>query len=367
MKIESKFHGLPGDDNGLDCRWFERLTEFQKSMTLRQVEFKNTNWPELKDKYGEFAKRRGYYYPHILPAGHLEKNFYTGIYNDVQHYLRDKDIELHTEALNLLSSQVCCFNFLFPLKKDLEKASRVLQPVLPEVDKILDIEFEYTGPESTTMWLGEPPSGKRGQNRTSIDAAVWWLDRKELKKLTLIEWKFTEKSFGTCGGYSSNGNTNRRKCHNLRVQSINPEQDCYVASGKDDRTTRRYWEHLTKAGISLERFGEHQGCPFIGPFYQLMRQYLLAAHCRDCIKDIQAVDVVVIAFRGNRSFLRVPRHLRHLGNNIVAAWNNLLTTAPPLRLVFAEELMANAEQDSWAKYILNRYVTLEILEDRWTH
>lgn len=353
MVIERKYHGLPGDSSGLDSCWFERLSDFQKAITRRQVEFKNKKWPDLED--GEFVKWPGYYYPHILPAGHLEKNFYPDIYNDVQHYLREKDIELHTEALNLLSSQVCCFNFLFPLKNNLRKASSILLTALPGLQQVLDIEFEYTGPDSTTEWLGEPTIGKRGQNRTSIDAAIWWIDQKEQKRLTLIEWKFTEKAFGTCGGYASKGNNNRQTCRTIRIQSINPKTDCYVASGKDDRTSRHYWEHLSESGISLERFGVRLGCPFIGPLYQLMRQYLLAAHCRANMSDIQAVDVIVIGFKGNQSLTKSPRHLSHLGGNVITAWNNLLTAAPPLRHVYVEDLMKNAQEDGWTHYISERY------------
>lgn len=50
---------------------------------------------------------------------------------------------------------------------------------------MIGIEFEYTGkdeypgPEGFVTWLSEPPGGKRGQNRNSIDAAVFWGDRNE--------------------------------------------------------------------------------------------------------------------------------------------------------------------------------------------
>ena len=350
---EKKYHGLPGNNQGLDSHWFERLNEFQKIMTLRQIKFKKDKWPYLDD--GEFIKWPNYYYPHILPAGNLEKNFYPGIFSDVQQYLRENDVELHTEALNLLSSQVCCFNFLFPLKKDIDKANSILSAVLPRLKEVLNIKFEYTGPDSTTEWLGESSIGKRGQNRTSIDAAVWWVDKKEYKKLTLIEWKFTEKAFGTCGGYASKGNNNRQRCRTVRIQAINPEADCYIASGKDDRTSRHYWEHLSEAGISLDRFGIRPGCPFIGPLYQLMRQYLLAAYCRAKITDIQAVDIVIISFKENQSLKRTPRHLNHLGGNVIKAWNNLLTTAPPLRHVYIEDIMKNAVEDDWKEYLRLRY------------
>lgn len=348
-----KYHGLPEDGSGRDARWFERLTDFQKTEARRQAEFKRGKWSYLED--GVYSKRPIYHYPHILPKGRLEKNFYPPIYRDVLQYLSDEQIELHAEALNLLSSQVCCFNFLFLLRKDLNKAASLLSVALPGLQEVLRVEFEYTGPDSATKWLGEPQGGRRGLNRTSIDVAVWWKDSDSRSRLTFIEWKYTEREFGACGGYLSKGNKERARCRQLKVQSIQPERDCYVATGKDDRTSRHYWNHLAEAGIALERFGNRSGCPFVGPFYQLMRQYLLATHCRDTFTEAPDVDIVVICFRGNHDLLRVPRYLSHLGGDVVSAWNSMLTATAPLRMVLVEDLLANAASDDWRHYIRERY------------
>lgn len=348
-----QYHGLPEDGSDRDSRWFERRTGFEKTETRCQVEFKRTHWPDLPD--GVSSNRPSYHYPHILPEGHLEKNFYPPIYHDVLEYIGKEEIELTTQAHNLLSSQVCCLNFLFPLRQDLDKATSILSAALPGLQEVLRIEFEYTGPDSATKWLGEPAGGKRGLNRTSIDAAVWWKDQSGCTRLTFVEWKYTEKNFGACGGYRSDGNRQRDRCRTLKVRAIQPQRDCYVATGRDDRTSRRYWEHLTEAGISLERFGDRSGCPFIGPFYQLMRQYLLAAHCRASIVGVHHVDLIVIGFQGNQSLLRVPRSLSHLGEDVVSAWNSMLTISPPLRLVFIEDMLAHAASDDWRDYMRERY------------
>lgn len=354
MTVIHRCHGLPDDSSGLDSHWFEGLTDFQKTETRRQAEFKRKKWPSMKD--GVYSKRPGYHYPHILPAEHREKNFYLPIYGDVLEYLKSARIAIHTEAHNLRSSQVCCFNFLFPLKKDLDKATQIFSSALLRLKQVLCIEFEYTGPDdSATTWLGEPPGGKPGQNRTSIDAAVWWEDQDGHKRLTFIEWKYTESEFGACGGYLAKGNKERDKCLQLKVQSVQPEQECYLATGKNSRTSRHYWEHLAEAGISLKRWGNRPGCPFRGPFYQLMRQYLLAAYCRAIMSEVHDVDLVVITFQGNHDLLHVPLDLNHLGEDVVSAWNRLLAAAPPLRLVFVEDMLANAPNDEWRAYIRERY------------
>ena len=314
--------------------------------------------------FSEAAREHGFYkgkqYPFCLPQERAEENLFSEIRAAAPDYFRRQHIAWHDGAdekptNHLCGSQVCCVNFLFPLRKDLEKATSILATAIPGLRRVESIEFEYTGPESATEWLGEPPGGKRGQNRTSIDAAVRWRGPGNKTRLSLVEWKYTERGFGECGGCRSVGNDQRHRCATLKVQDIRPELDCYVASGKDDRTSRRYWEHLGEAGISQERFGDHLGCPFRGPFYQLMRQYLLAAYCRANLSGVDNVDVISIGFQGNQDLLRRPEYLAHLGEDVVSAWNSMLTTAPPLRHVFVETMLADAPSDDWREYIRERY------------
>jgi hypothetical protein len=276
---------------------------------------------------------------------------------DIRHYVERNDIALHTEILNLRSSQAACLNMLFPFRLNLNKAAVALADVLQDAKSIANIEFEYTGPAESTKWLGEPPGGRRGQNRTSIDAAIWWEDTASQKRLTFIEFKYTERELGSCGGYRSKGNKHPERCEELDIHATQPQVNCFLENGEGARTSRHYWKHLAEAGISLKRFGDVKGCPFRGPFYQLMRQYLLAAYCRSHVKDVNEVDVVVLGFRGNESLLEVSSQLKHLGSDIVGAWNSVLEGVPPLRMVHVEDLashIAIADAD-WAKYLNERY------------
>jgi hypothetical protein len=314
--------------------------------------------------FSEAAREHGFYkgkqYPFCLPRECAEENLFGGIRTAALDYFAQRKVKWHDgqggkPSNHLCSSQVCCINFLFPLSQDPNKANPILSKAIPGLDRVLNIEFEYTGPGSVTKWLGEPPRGGRGQYRTSIDAAVWWKDRRNETRLTLVEWKYTEQSFGDCGGYRSRGNDQRDRCRKLNVQDIQRKAHCYLATETDERTSRHYWERLAGAGISVQRFGDHPGCPFRGPFYQPMRQYLLAAYCRAELSKVESADVIVMGFRNNRGLLRRPRHLAHLGQDVVAAWNNMLTTAPPLRHVFVETMLADAPSDDWREYIRERY------------
>ncbi|HEX3045287.1 MAG TPA: hypothetical protein VHY08_11050 [Bacillota bacterium] len=323
-----------------DPDWLKRLNEFERQETLRQIEYKNRHWPGLPD--GAWSKNPECRYPHILPEGSLEKVFYPGIGGEVIQYCEENDIAIHSEALNLRSSQVSCFNVMFPLRRNLDLAAVALQPLLPGVVKVNQIEFEYTGDAGATEWLGEPAGGKRGQNRTSIDVAVWWEDGKQKNYLTLVEWKYTEKGFGSCGGYASSGNQDRELCNQLDVMAPDMVMRCYLTQG---RNKRRYWERLEEAGICLAALARTKGCPFRGPFYQLMRQYLLAAYLRK-VEAVDRVEVAAVAFGGNRSLLDKGKEVGDKGT-VIEAWNRGLSgETPKLRHTVVEEIVGKIRSDS---------------------
>ena len=243
-----KRHVLPGEEGG-ETAWFYRQNAFERQEIFRQVSHKRRHWPELAD--GVWSKRPGYTYPHILPPGKERLAFHDPIADAILSYLAKEDIALHSEALNLKSSQVACLNFLFPLREDLSLAKFALRSFLPGLREVTGIEFEYTGPRGVTAWLGEPPGGKRGQNRTSIDAAIFWIGRSKRRHITLVEWKYTEHGFGNCGAFASASAHAKTKCRSLDVaRDSDPAQCCLLTTG-GDRRSRRYWEHMQAAGLSL--------------------------------------------------------------------------------------------------------------------
>ena len=349
-------HRLPEDpEERGDATWFHRLNKFERQETRRQVIFKRRQWPDLPD--GCWSGRRGYSYPHILPGGHEEKNVYPPIHRDLLQYLEQECIAQHREWANLRSSQVCCLNFLFPLRQQIGAAAAALSPLLPRVKVVDQIEFEYTGPDGATAWLGEPPGGKRGQNRTSVDAAVWWHDADDGSRLTLVEWKYTEKQFGTCGGLASRGNDQKAKCRGWAGLDFRASRDCYLARGETERNQRRYWEHLAEAGIDLASY-QGTACPFCGPAYQLVRLHLLGAYLQR-ENAAAKVDVAAVHFSGDKSLATPPVALRHLGADMTSAWRRLLRQPDDYRVCHAEELaqaIRNSAVDSaLAEYLHERY------------
>jgi hypothetical protein len=179
----------------------------------------------------------------------------------------------------------------------------------------------------------------------------------------LVEWKYTETAYGTCRGFTGGSREDRSRCETLDVtRDPSPERSCRLASGQR-HCSRRYWEYLRAAGIQLGRFTGVQGCPFRGPFYQLMRQFVLAACLRKLCFPVQ-VDVLTICFAGNGELHRLPAQLQPLASNpssgVMEAWNSILDDVSLLRQVTVEALMAQLDQlngvnAEWRSYLRERY------------
>jgi len=360
-------HKMLGDPGPGDTTWFtERQNPFEKEVIIRQVSYKIMHWSDLP----MLASHRGspHHYPHILPPGNERLAYFDGFADEALAYMKAANIEVHSEALNLKSSQAACINFLFPLRQDHELAVRVLRDILPNVAAVTGIEFEYTGQDETnrghqpcTAWLGEPTSGKRGQNRTSIDAAIFWTNTQGETQASLIEWKYTERNFGTCSAHQKAKPDIKAHCRGLDVTN-NPGADCILA-GPRRHCGRHYWDHMSAAGISFAKLAKADGCPFQGPFYQLMRQFLVAQFLRDQ-RTADHVEVIALEFEGNTALRAVPPQLRPLcskpTDTVVDAWNAIVDGVPPLRRLTAEQLIvgyddAEGVDPAWRAYVRDRY------------
>jgi len=279
---------------------------------------------------------------------------YAPIADSVIAYCFENDIAIHSEFLNLKSSQACCFNVMYPLRQDMKMAIACLEPLLPNVLEIEDIEFEYAGDEEVRKYLGESKGGKRGQNRTSIDVYIKWRDSKG-PRITLVEWKYTESNYGDCGGYNSKGNNNKRFCEQMNFRGSD-KSECYLTQG---RNARRYWEIMAEAGIDENKASIVMGCPFRGPFYQLLRQFLVAGYLR---REGIVIDVASVSFRANTALHEIGPflYLKPLGQSIPEAWNNILGDVPKLRIVHVEEIINNLKRgnnstNDFLEYLADRY------------
>lgn len=203
---------------------------------------------------------------------------------------------------HLLSSQVQCVNALGQMVNDAARLGRMFGDLLGTVE-VLHIEpgrcltFEYIGPSDH---FNEAPGGQRvrGAHCTSVDAAFLHRTDDNLVELVLLEWKYTES-------------------YRPRIP---------VAS-KDAIRWKRYGA-LLEAPDGPVRSDVLDFADLLDePFYQLMRQQLLAhelekehAHGAD---RVRVVHVAPPANIGYQQSLNRTTH-RALGASVSEVWARLL-------------------------------------------
>jgi len=271
-------------------------------------------------------------------------NLNPGIRDAAERFFDDNVIAWHQHAAHGLSSQVACLNFLMPLATRPDLLARLVQSAIGgERPEMLPVEngpdgepwfvgFEWIGRED---YLNEwPRSGhpRRGANVTSADAILRFRQAGRIETL-LVEWKYTE-SYGTP-----------------------PEQK------REAERLRRYQKIIfSPFGPLRSDAGLKPADLFWDPFYQLMRQQILAARMQAAKEDgAERVRVLHVAPSGNWRLRRVTSPaLRVLGDDAFAVFGSLLADpesfASHSTEALFEPLLADAPpNDQWARYLRERY------------
>jgi len=297
------------------------------------------------------TSERGNPHPHLIPNAKWEYNLWEGIREEAPRYFRKERIAWHRQKHNLLSSQVMCVNIFLPLNQYLDVLKSWLFSEFPDVEKVTDLDFEYIGPKN---YFNEP--GGRGQNMTSSDLAITWLDKAERKNMLLLEFKFTEPNFGEC---SKQGNPNRRRCLSSKKVVESPRTQCYRAEARN----RRYWDYILyntspfrREALTAERY-----CPFRYDFYQLMRNQLLA-HCiqSDARASFNRVEFGVIYHGDNEDLMRMS-HPFDGERNPLKAWPTLLKNPNTFHAFTVQDFLHTIDAGlpdelmDWRTYIKQRY------------
>jgi len=144
-------------------------------------------------------------------------------------YAYNEAIEFHDYARHVRSSQIFCFNLLYPLIISHEVESIISKKLGIDIDKTEEWHFEY---QPNKNYLGEwSGTEKPIKYITSVDFAVFLKDKLGKRMAFLMETKFTEEDFSQCGGFNSNGNSKKAFCREkFNISQV--EQDCYLVSEK---------------------------------------------------------------------------------------------------------------------------------------
>jgi hypothetical protein len=244
---------------------------------------------------------------------------------------------------HLCDSMVCGVNFLFPFYDQPEALAELFRPIYPNIKEMLAIEadqfvaFEWIGEEN---YLRERISkgGKRarGANFTSADAAVMFKMMDGSTHFLLIEWKYTE----------SYGSTPLR----------------FSKSGTDRLAIYRHLLDAPDCPIDLSQLPNLDAL-FYEPFYQFMRQQLLANEMEKAHElGADIASLLHIAPGNNDDFKKITSpDLRPLGNKATAVWSTLLHDPGKFTSVQTEKMFGHfsieelPELIPWKTYIDSRY------------
>jgi hypothetical protein len=245
-------------------------------------------------------------YPFCLPTGHTELNLLTEAAGAVG-FFSARGVEWHAAiaggpSSHLVSSQVQCVNALFAMTDDPELVKRAFGDVLP-IDTVLPVEdgkyltFEYIGQKDH---LGEVPGRhrRRGANCTSADAAIRYRTPGGDIEMALIEWKYTEQYVGS-----------------------------KLSADRADVRRARYITHWNDPDGPVRPEVIPYDDIFVEPFYQLVRQQMLAWLMeQDHEQDATRVRVVHVAPRANEEYyasLNRDSH-RAAGGDVSKVWAKML-------------------------------------------
>lgn len=323
------------------------MGRFLQTEKPKQVAFKQTS-----TTISNAAKAEGIYkdhaYPFCLPRDLAEENLYPPIRSTIREYFRRNKIKWHDgqdgkPSNHMCDSQVCCANFLFPFADKPKALAALLKPIFPDLQEMLPIEddlyvaFEWIGQEN---YLKEKISRNgqrtRGANFTSADAAVRFQRMDGREQISLIEWKYTESYSSVSLEVAASGQS-RVEIYRWLFE----QPDCPI-----NKTLLPCFEAL-----------------FFEPFYQFMRQQLLA-HQMEKAHELGAdiVNLLHISPAHNLDFKAITSPLlKTPGSSATNVWKRLVT--PPGRFISlsTESLFGQLDLDcfpelkEWQTYIQMRY------------
>ena len=260
-------------------------------------------------------------YPVCLPIEYASHNLLPDVRDGATELFDELDIPWHDSvgggpSNHLRDSQVQCVNALFQMVNNPERIKLAFGGAL-DIAEVFQIEdgrfltFEYIGP---TDYFGEgirhgkEVGRRRGTNCTSVDAAFLYKTPAGATELALVEWKFTESYLTALD----------RNAESDAIRIGRYAADLAAADGpvRDD---------VLPIELLLDE-----------PFYQLMRQQLLAnrleqagAHGADVVR---VVHVLSPENTGYQDSLVRAEH-RAAGNSVDEVWTKLQRTPDRFRHV----------------------------------
>ena len=284
----------------------------KKATGLRDELFKDPGGGQFKSLDREF----------VLKDPSL--NLWTGIREDAIDYFKRNNIPFwdsgNEPTGHLLSSQIACLNHLFFIRQRGDIATSILKGIDNSVKIALKldngadsgyVDFEVIGSKN---YLGEKLH-TRGANSTSVDAVMLAELSNGIRKLYFIEWKYVESYNKISKAEGESGKTRQ----NIYTPLLN-QPDCPIKASNIE-------------GLFTE------------PYYQLMRQTLLA-HQMIKAKEYQAdtylhIHVIPADNKELKDVNTADGKLK--GNKLEDTWKNVLKTPDLYKAIDPSEFLKPAQ------------------------
>lgn len=260
-------------------------------------------------------------------------NLWEGIRFDAIEYFERNKIgwwqgKTEEPTGHLLSSQMACVNHLYIVRQRKDIATKILEALDSQICEacIVDdgyVEFEFVGEK---QYLKEK-AFTRGANCTSIDAVMMGLTKDGMKKMFFIEWKYTE-TYSTENKYIEA----RSKIYDALIT----EPDSPFING------------IIPSDLYYE------------PFYQLMRQTLIADQCaKNADHGIASYMHIHIVPEKNYELKNNITSPNLQGTDIHDVWKNILKDSSKFKAMSPKELLepifSLKDTKSISKYLEKRY------------
>lgn len=252
---------------------------------------------------------------------------------------RGKGVDIERTTKNMLSSQAMCFNLFAPLNLHKNFASAFFRLLLGDFAEFTqDIDYEYTPSKS----IFNDQSGKGG---VDCDALLKYKNIHGKNSLLVIETKFVEKEFSSCGFRKK---TQKDPCPRSTV--VNPDfSNCRYHYKK----YYNYWKVAKESDLFNMEYIQSIPCPFGSSLWQLWTNMSLAY----AIAKEQAFDDFSYAVICPDKNDKLSNHEKKFNE-----FRKLLKNPSRFKVIYLSDIrktFEKIEQDfpyvQWSKEFINRY------------
>ena len=270
------------------------MPNFGNDARKQQGNFRDTS-PTISAQGRSPSDDKGQRHGHLLALEHETDNLYPSVRGDdgALRFFRERSIKWWRDTnrtgntrgsdgptRNMASSQIACLNFLLPLVGINGALAAILRAIDTDVKSVVTIEHKGTVSPVEFEWIGiggpleEGAACTRGANTTSVDAFMV-VETDAGQRAYLLEWKYVET-------YGNN---------------------VYLGNGKQGETRRRRYSTRYNAESSSFNGVAPMDELLYEPFYQLMRQRLLADRMvANSELGVTEAKVIVVVPEGNAAY-----------------------------------------------------------------